>query len=906
MSLDTRITIVRYPTARLLSFEETVECAVSQIPASQPPVVIAESFSGPVAVRMIASGLVKARALVLCATFARPPHPIAWRIAHFFRLPLLIGPNMPRAFFRHFIGDERQIDALLPLWKKVHAEVPRQILTSRLSLINHLDVTGDLRKLVIPCLYLQAENDRIVPAKCLKDFEQNVPHLSVRKIKAPHFILQAQPESCLMAIKEFLLTSAAAPPGDHLETLKQQVADLQKSEAFFRAISQNSSDITMVVNTRAVITYVNPSVEKFLGYKPEELIGKSGFDYIVPAEIPRALLDFGKSILTRGTKIPNAFSIRHKNGSIRVLEGIGINLLFDPVVQGFVMNARDVTDRRKIEEELDASRRHFEELVTQRTTNLSLINAQLLDELAERKKTEKVLTENEERYRDFVDNAPVGVAIVDLEGKVRYINGRIENAMGWSRDEIIGRDGFGLEAFDQQMRKTLEDKFKALISDDTQQLFEIPVSVKDGRRVWVELIATQLKRNGVPAGALVVFVNLEERKRAEEERKSLAEKLHRAEKMESLGTLAGGIAHELNNIMGVLVGYSEMVMMKMTEEDPLKKHMRNVMQSIEKASSIIEDMQILAGRGVRVSKIVSFNNLLEDFFQTPEFERLRSSRPRVTLKKELDGSLLNMQGSPAHLEKSIMNLIANAYESVSREGEITIRTGNSHLDRPLPGYDTIRPGDYSLLTISDNGPGIHPVHVDKIFEPFYTRKVMGRPGTGLELAVVWGIVKDHQGYMDVQTGPGKGTAFTLYLPSTGEPLSPRQQTPVPDSYAGKGESILLVDDMPEQRDMAQKLLTRLGYSVQTAASGEQALEHLKNNPASVLILDMLMDPGIDGLTTYKRALEINPKQKAIIVSGFTETESVKQALELGASAYVHKPYLTREIGAAIRKALSEK
>jgi pimeloyl-[acyl-carrier protein] methyl ester esterase len=205
---DAKITIVRYPTNKLLSFDETVECAALQIPAGNSPVVIAESFSGPVAIQMIGSGRIKAKALILCATFAKSPRPIVWRIMRFLRLPLLIRPDMPKRFFKIVIGDDKLIAELLPLWKKVHADVPARVMNHRLKMINQVDVTKWLKKLPVPCCYLQATDDRIVRSSCLADFENCIPNLEIKRIKAPHFILQAQPQACLDAIEKFMrLTS---------------------------------------------------------------------------------------------------------------------------------------------------------------------------------------------------------------------------------------------------------------------------------------------------------------------------------------------------------------------------------------------------------------------------------------------------------------------------------------------------------------------------------------------------------------------------------------------------------------------------------------------------------------------------------------------------------------------------
>ena len=180
---------------------------------------------------------------------------------------------------------------------------------------------------------------------------------------------------------------------------------------------------------------------------------------------------------------------------------------------------------------------------------------------------------------------------------------------------------------------------------------------------------------------------------------------------------------------------------------------------------------------------------------------------------------------------------------------------------------------------------------------------MGRSGTGLGLAIVWGTVKDHDGYIDVQSEAGKGTVFTLYFPVTREEAAEKKDKIPVEQYMGHGESILVVDDTAEQRDIATRILTRLGYRVQAVSGGEEAVEYLKTQKADLLVLDMIMDPGIDGLETYERVLEVNPKQKAIIVSGFSESERVKKAQDLGAGAYVRKPYLMEKIGVAVRDEL---
>jgi CheY-like chemotaxis protein len=257
------------------------------------------------------------------------------------------------------------------------------------------------------------------------------------------------------------------------------------------------------------------------------------------------------------------------------------------------------------------------------------------------------------------------------------------------------------------------------------------------------------------------------------------------------------------------------------------------------------------------------------------------------------------------LGKVLANLVSNAAESMPLGGEVIIRTCNRYLDRPLRGYVDVKAGDYAVLSVADTGQGISEEDMRRIFEPFYTKKVMGRSGTGLGLAVVWGTVKDHGGYIDVESRLGEGTTFSLYFPVTRDEL--QQDAPVPvAAFMGKGETILIVDDVKEQQALAVHMLGKLDYRVTSVSSGEEAVEYVKNTKPDLILLDMIMDPGMDGLDTYRTILESNPRQKAIIVSGYAETDRVREAQKLGAGAYVRKPYILERLGMAVRKELDRK
>jgi CheY-like chemotaxis protein len=311
----------------------------------------------------------------------------------------------------------------------------------------------------------------------------------------------------------------------------------------------------------------------------------------------------------------------------------------------------------------------------------------------------------------------------------------------------------------------------------------------------------------------------------------------------------------------------------------------------------------MARRGVPTRKVVNVNSVLLEYINAPEFSKVVSAHPNVHVVTDPEADLLNVLGSPVHLGKTILNLVINAAEAMPNGGTVTITTANRYLDRPVRGYDDVREGDYVVLTVSDTGEGIPEADRKHIFEPFYTRKVMGRSGTGLGLAVVWGTVKDHNGYIDVQSREGRGTAFTIYLPVTREDVSHGQLAESLSAYLGKGESILVVDDVEGQRELATQMLEKLHYTVAAVSSGEEALSYIGRNAVDLIVLDMIMDSGMDGLDTYRRILETHPKQKAIVVSGFSESDRVSQVRELGVGAYVGKPYVLEHLGMAVRKEL---
>jgi PAS domain S-box-containing protein len=516
--------------------------------------------------------------------------------------------------------------------------------------------------------------------------------------------------------------------------------------------------------------------------------------------------------------------------------------------------------------------------------------------------TKRNLQEHEELDRRLMATLPDIIIRLDLDGMILYINDVALQTSGYRRSEIVGRNMIDfVDAADQE--RAIHNS--ALMLDGPLGPREYNLIMKDGSLRRFEVNGEILRDpGGTPYGMVQVCRDIRDRHRLEVERKRLQDRLHRAEKMEALGTLAGGVAHDLNNVLGGLVGYAELMMMEIPEDDPLHEKARNILDSGLRGAAIIQDLLSLARRGVTVNEVVNLNTLIRQSLHTPEYQKLLVDFPGIAIRTDLAATLMNTKGSPVNLSQSITNLVFNAVEAIDERGHITIKTENIHLDAPISAYDTVLDGDYVKVSVSDDGQGIAGPDLEKIFEPFYTKKKMGRSGTGLGLAVVWGTVKDHGGYVDVQSRPEKGTTFTLYFPATREHLLGQDEAASYDDIAGAGESILVIDDVQVQREVARRLLERLGYRVETVPSGEAAVEYIASNPdVDIIVLDMIMDPGIDGLETYRRIIDIKPGQKAIIVSGYSETSRVKAAQSLGAGAYVRKPYRLEILGGAIRTAL---
>ena len=513
------------------------------------------------------------------------------------------------------------------------------------------------------------------------------------------------------------------------------------------------------------------------------------------------------------------------------------------------------------------------------------------------------LQRSEQTYRHVFENIMDIYFETDLEGKFTTLSPSVKYFTGYSPEELL-RVSTGI--FDHQ---PVNRKYflQELYTKGHALEHEITIRDKEGRERTGSINARTVPGpDGLPSRITGVCRDITETKQMQLKRQELEERLNRSQKMEALGMLAGGVAHDLNNVLSGIVTYPELLLLETPKGSRLAKSLELIHAAGLRSTEIVQDLLTLSRRGVTHREPLDLNQLIAQFLDTPECKKILSPPPAIRVTTDLSARFSIIKGSSIHLQKTIMNLISNAAEAQPEGGGILISTANRFLDQPIKGYDHVQPGHYMVLAVEDAGTGISPQDIKRIFEPFFTKKVMGRSGTGLGMAVVWGTVQDHYGYIDVISAQGHGTRFDLYFPVSPDVTLPE---PPPESLEipkGNGELILVVDDLKSQREITANALRRLGYQVFTFDSGESVLHFLKRESAHLIILDMVMEPGIDGLQTYRNLIEFKPDQKVIIVSGFSKTGKVSKALALGVKRYIKKPYTLEEIGRAVHETLKKK
>ncbi|WP_161629975.1 ATP-binding protein [Desulfogranum mediterraneum] len=531
--------------------------------------------------------------------------------------------------------------------------------------------------------------------------------------------------------------------------------------------------------------------------------------------------------------------------------------------------------------------------IKERTRALMAANQQLTREVGERLEIEHELR----KLAEIVSASTDAMALLDREGVHQVVNGAY---MVLAREagliEVKGSHFsslFGGTTFCQEM----EAAFKQCLGGEVVQQKRDFLGQGGETTIWhLTYSPSCLAVDDQVSGVVLDIRDVSEQIRLEESLKN-------AQKMEALGMLAGGVAHDLNNILSGLVGYPDMLLSNLAEDSKFYQPLMVIKRSGERAAAVVADLLTLARRGVDNHEPLDFNQVLRDFLDSPEHQQMVQGRQHIRYKINISAEPCMIMGSSIQLSKVIMNLVVNALEAMPDGGRLLLETRHQSIEPFTASTGQVPKGPYVVFTVQDNGVGIAANNVSSIFEPFYTSKVMGSSGTGLGMTIVYGIVKDHGGSIDLASTRFQGTTFRLFLPLTEQAALEEEEEEGLDLLSGANERILVVDDMREQREIATDMLRNLGYSAHAVASGEDCLDYLRSHAVDLVILDMIMPGGLDGLSTYQEIVRLNSSQKSIIASGFSRSDHVYKAQRLGAGLYLKKPYTMLELAKAVRASL---
>ena len=525
------------------------------------------------------------------------------------------------------------------------------------------------------------------------------------------------------------------------------------------------------------------------------------------------------------------------------------------------------------------------------------VNKELENRVAGRTKeleeNKKHLELSENKFRRIVENITDVYYETGLDGTIYYCSPSCLEFSGYSQDELIGKNAILLYN-DPNDRELL---LAAMQKDGKARDLELVFKKKNGDLYDVSFNAEfSLDENGNPTRLNGTIRDITKTKK-------LNKQIQRSKKMEAIGLMAGGVAHDLNNILSGIVGYPELLLQMLPKDSNLRKPIEAIHESGQRAATVVADLLTVARGAASTREVHNLNSLIEEYINSPECKKLRSLHPNITYQNQFTATRPAVSCSSVHVKKCLMNLVINAAEAIVDDGTITVSTYNQSIDDATGSEHKMEAGEYVVISVRDTGSGISNTDLEHIFEPFYTKKTMGRSGTGLGLAVVWNTMEDHGGKIFVESND-KGTSFQLYFSVNKGKESVQPENDKTVKLTGKGERILVVDDEPQLRDIATQMLQTLGYTVDSVRSGELAIEFVKKNPVDLIVLDMLMEPGLNGRQTYKEILDLYPEQKVIIASGFSESNDVKATLLLGAYGFIKKPYSMDRLGGAVKEALN--
>lgn len=650
--------------------------------------------------------------------------------------------------------------------------------------------------------------------------------------------------------------------------LQQEITDhthaeeaRRKSESRYRLLAENVTDVIWTMDIRNLrFTYISPSVLGQRGYTVEEAMGLTLSETLTPASLERAIGGLAGQLAPEN--VDRESWVWSRTLELEQTRKDGSTILAETTVT-FV---RD--EKGKPVELLGVSR-----------------------DITDRKRAEKALRESEEKYRTLLDSLEVGYYETDLDGNLLSFNDTMRKTLGYGETELKGTNF--REFVGEKDAKIIFRAFNAVFKTGiAEKGFNSTLNCKDATKKPIEFSVSLVHDDdGQPIGFRGVARDISDKKQLEQQ-------LLQSQKMESIGTLAGGIAHDFNNLLGGILGFASLAKTKIPVDHKVYEYLNTIEKSSSRAAELTSQLLAFARGGKYEVKPVNLNNIVDETLDILE----RTFEKSVVLEKKLREELPTVEADAGQLQQVIMNLCLNARDAMDGSGKLIIQTEMETISGAYAIMNLeAKPGPYVILSVSDTGVGIDKEKIDRIFEPFFTTKKEGK-GTGLGLSMVYGVVKNHGGFINVYSELCVGTTFKIYLPLSGK-LAIQEPSEI-QSPAGGSESVLVVDDEESIRDLAKEILESYGYTVMLAEDGLEAVElYIKHKKEiDLVILDMAM-PKMGGRETFLKMKSLHPEVKALLSTGYSQDGKATGILNSGVKGFIQKPYQADALLSKVRSIL---
>ncbi|MFH1351501.1 MAG: response regulator [Pseudomonadota bacterium] len=661
----------------------------------------------------------------------------------------------------------------------------------------------------------------------------------------------------------------------------------------FEILLGKMTEGVLEINSEGRVVYANPMTITLTGIPEGDLLGADFLDLFAGKDRQR-IAESMRAGDEKPVKIDGDSPVCLNNRQITISI-----VPFRDEENAFIAILNDVSEQKRAEEALKGYQAELEKRVEKRTAELSVANVNLKREVEERKRVEKALRESEEKYRQLVKYAPAGISEIDIhENRFTSVNDVLCDYTGYTKEKLLTVDP--VDIFDEESRASyLESIGKVLAGEEISETAECKIKRKDGQGLSVLVnFKITVDEAGRPVRAIGVIHDITKLKLAQQEKEKLEAQLQQAQRLESLGRLAGGVAHDFNNLLMGIQGRTSLMLMDIDPNHSYQEHLHALEDYVENAAELTRQLLGFARGGKYDSKPTDLNGVLKK-----SSEMFGRTRKEITIHSKYQEDLWPVEVDQGQIEQVLLNLYVNAWQAMPGGGELYLETENTILDEDYLIPYGLEPGRYVKMTARDTGTGMDKATQQKIFDPFFTTKEMGR-GTGLGLASAYSIIKNHWGFINVSSEIGEGATFTIYLPAS-EKRVEKERKPAEGLMKGY-ETVLLVDDEEMILEVGERVLEKLGYKVIIARGGKEAVEIYKEkmNEIDLIILDMIM-PRMNGGQTFDRLKEINPDLNVLLSSGYHMDQLAKELLARGCTGFIQKPFHVNILSQKLREILDK-